>query len=167
MHTVRRAFLLALPFALVAVVGCTPTAPTEPKPPKFDLSLNEVREASADVADSLVDEFPGASRMFDSDPEVNACAGEDHGIGRWVWAFAIATLDIDSTIETVREQYGDEVTSTGTNSEEAVYADGTTWPVTGDHTLIENAAGSYLLSYPPGEGGTVQVRVLTECGVLR
>ncbi|MBF4457862.1 hypothetical protein [Pseudoclavibacter sp. VKM Ac-2867] len=156
-----------VPLALAALVGCSPTAPAEREPPKFELSINEVRDASKEVAEGMVAEFPEATRLVEADPNVFACSGEEPGIGRWVWATTFSSTDLASTITQLQQEYGDAVTSTGTASETVEYADGSTWPATGAHTLIEEETGSYLLSYPAGTEGQVLLRVVTACGVVR
>lgn len=82
MRTDRRAVLLTLPVALTVLVGCTASAPTETAPPKFDQSINEVRDTSIGVVDSMVEAFPGARRLADTAPNVYPCPGEDPSIGR-------------------------------------------------------------------------------------
>ncbi|PPF78480.1 hypothetical protein [Pseudoclavibacter sp. Z016] len=159
--------VLLVPLVLAALVGCSPTAPTEPEPPKFKLSLNEVRDASREVAEGMVAEFPEATGLIEADPNVSACAGEEPRIGRWVWATTFSSTDLVNTVTKLQEEYGDAVTSTGTASETVEYADGSTWPATGLHTLIEDETGSYLLNYPAGTEGQVLLRVVTACGVLR
>lgn len=167
MRSTRLAPLLALPLALATVAGCSPSAPTDVEPPKFDQSMNEVRDTSNDVVDKLVDAFPGGERYAEADANAYPCQGEDDGIGRWIWALGIPSTDIEGTIAELQDEYGDAVTSTGTSSQDVEYSDGATWPVTGGHTLIEDETGSYLLSYPMGAGGTVMLRVETACGALR
>ena len=166
-RSTRLAPLLALPLALATVAGSSPSAPTDVAPPKFDQSMNEVRDTSNDVVDKLVAAFPAGERFAEADANAYACPGEDDGIGRWVWALGIPSTDVEGTIADLQDEYGDAVTSTGTSSQDVEYSDGTTWPVTGGHTLIEDETGSYLLSYPMGAGGTVMLRVETACGVLR
>lgn len=158
--------LLAFPIALTAFVGCSPGEAPDEGLQKPDRSVNEVRDEAAAVVDELVEAFPGSQRLAEEEPEMVACADGDTGAGRWIWALAIPNLDIDGTIAGLQEEYGEAVTSTGTSAQQVEYADGTTWKVTGAHTLIEDATGSYLLSYPPGAGGTVTLRVVTACGVV-
>lgn len=167
MRTPRLAPLLALPLDLVALAGCSASGPTDSEPPKFDQSMNEVRDTSNDVVDKLVAAFPGGQRYAEADANAYACSGEDDGIGHWLWALGIPSTDITGTIAELQDEYGDAVTSTGTSSQDIEYSDGETWPVTGGHTLIEDETGSYLLSYPMTQGGTVMLRVTTACGVLR
>ncbi|KQQ66245.1 hypothetical protein ASF63_13180 [Microbacterium sp. Leaf320] len=167
MRTTRFAPLLALPLVLAALAGCSPSAPTDVEPPKFDQSMNEVRDTADDVVDKLVDAFPAGERYAEADANAYACSGEDDGIGHWLWALGITSTDITGTIPDLQAEYGDAVTSTGTSSQDVEYSDGTTWPVTGGHTLIEDETGSYLLSYPMSAEGVVTLRVDTACGVLR
>ncbi|TBN58246.1 hypothetical protein EYE40_13050 [Glaciihabitans arcticus] len=167
MTTRRLALLLIAPLVLAALAGCSPTAPTEPEPPKFTSSLVEVRDASMGVVDKLIAEFPESAVIAEPEPNVTDCAGEDAGVGRWIMATTFSSTDVASTVAEVQQEYGDAVTSTGTANTPAEYADGTTWPVTGSHTLIEDETGSYLLMYPTGAEGSVLLRVVTACGVLR
>lgn len=167
MHTRRLAPLLVAPAALALLAGCAASAPVEPEPPKFSQSLNEVKDASEAAVETIVEEFPGATLVTDDNANVYDCAGEEPGIGHWVWAGYLTSDDIAGAITRLQDQHADEVTSTGTTAQDVEYTDGTIWPVTGPHTLIEDDAGSYLLTYPSGRQGTVIVRVTTPCGVLR
>lgn len=159
--------LLIGPLVLTALAGCSPSAPTEPEPAKFTTSLNEVHDASKDVVEETIAEFPGATVVADADPQVDACMGEDPGVGHWIWATTFSSTDLANTVTRLQQERRDAVTSTGTKNETVEYADGTTWPTTGAHTLFEDETGSYLLTYQPEAGGTALLRVITACGVLR
>lgn len=159
--------LLVAPLVVAALAGCSPTAPTEPESATFTASLDEVRDASTDVVERTIAEFPGATVVAEADPDVHACAGEDPDVGRWTWATTFSSTDLARTVTNLQLERGDTVTSTGTTSETVEYADGTTWPATGAHTLIEDPTGSYLLTYPTRAEGSVLLRVVTACGVLR
>lgn len=115
----------------------------------------------------MIAEFPESVVVAEADPNVTACAGEDTGVGRWIMVTTLSSTDVASTVTKLQEQYGDAVTSTGTANKDAEYSDGTTWPVTGSHILIEDETGTYLLMYPERAEGTVMLRVITACGVLR
>ncbi|MCS5723422.1 hypothetical protein N1028_18695 [Herbiconiux sp. CPCC 203407] len=167
MRTRRLAPLLVATAALALLAGCSPTAYVEPEPPKFTQSLNEVLDASEAAVETIVGEFPGASLVTGDNANVYDCAGEDADIGRWLWAGYLTSDDIAGAISRLQDEYGDAVTSTGTAAQDVEYTDGTIWPVVGPHTLIEDEAGSYLLTYPSGAEGTVMIRVTTPCGVLR
>ena len=149
------------------LAGCSPTPYTEPEPPKFTASLGEVQDASRDVVDDMIAEFPDAVVIVEADPNVAACAGEEPGIGRWIMATTFSSTDVSSTVAKLQEEYGDAVTSTGSANKDAEYSTGTTWPVTGSHILIEDETGSYLLMYPERAEADVLLRVVTACGVLR
>lgn len=106
--------------------------------------------------------------VAEAGPDVHDCAGEDPDVGHWTWATTFSSTDLARTVTKLQQERGDTVTSTGTTSETVEYADGTTWPTTGAHTLIEDETGSYLLTYEAGSAeGSVLLRVVTACGVLR
>lgn len=166
MKTRRLAPLMIAPIVLAMLAGCAASAPVESEPREFPQSLNEVKDASDAVVETMVKEFPEAALIAEK-ATVNRCSGEDPGIGRWVRAVSFTSDDIDGAVARLQDEYGDAVKSTGTTAQDVEYADGTIWPVTGAHTLIEDETGSYLLTYNPGDNGTIMFRVQTTCGVLR
>ena len=167
MSTRRLLSLLIAPLVLAMLAGCSPSATTQPEPPKFTSSLDEVQDASTDVLEGMIAEFPEAVVVAEADPKVITCAGEEPGVGRWIMATTFSSTDVVNTAAQLQERYGDAVISTGTADEDAEYSDGTTWPVTGSHILIEDESGSYLFMYPERAEGDVLLRVVTACGVLR
>ena len=165
MNTRRLVALLIAPLALAALAGCSPTA--DPEPSTVTASLDDVRDASKDVVEELIAEFPESSIIAEADPSVSACAGENAGVGRWIMATTFSSTNVAGTVEKLQKERGEVVTSTGSGNAPAEYTDGTTWPVTGAHTLIEDETGSYLLMYPEAADGSVLLRAITACGVLR
>lgn len=167
MRRLHLTHLIAIPLALVALVGCAASAPVEPTPATFTDSLNEVRDESTSVVERLTGEFSDATTIALSDANIYACAGEEPDIGRWVWATSFSSTDIAASVTRLQDQFGDAVTSTGTSAQDIEYADGTPYEVSQAHTLIEDETGSYLFTYPAGAQGVVGLRVISRCGVLR
>ena len=164
-----RGFSVGLLVAAITVgaVGCTASAPTEPAPPKFSKSMNEVRDDAASMVESLTGAFTSAMPVAESDAEVHACPGEAEDIGSWIWATSFSADDVAATIADVQERYADSISSTGSLAQDIEYADGTPYRVGAPHTLIEDETGSYLLTYPLSPSGIVTIRTITACGVLQ
>ncbi|WP_441905535.1 hypothetical protein [Microbacterium sp.] len=155
--------------AAIVLTGCAASAAV-PVRTELGPSLNEVRDDSDATVEEIMAEFPDAELVTDIPQALNVygCVGEDVGIGHWMNAFYFSTTDIAVGIDSVRESLASIETSYGTSAQEIEYADGSTWPVPSHHLLLEDATGSYLLTFDgSGGSGTVMARVITACGDLR
>ncbi|MEV7756778.1 hypothetical protein AB0O16_03505 [Microbacterium sp. NPDC089180] len=166
MRRSRLLCLLTVPLVATSLAGCTADAPTDAATPTFTKSMSELRIDARETSDDLVAAF-GEIR-FDQpvDVDVEDCAGEEAGIGRWHGNRVFEATAPASTIAGLRDAYATDASVTTGAPGDVEMTPGRSVIAQMPWTLIRDDAGSDLLQAPEGPEGNVSITVFTACGVL-
>ncbi|WP_394685416.1 hypothetical protein [uncultured Microbacterium sp.] len=158
--------LLTVSLLATGLAGCTADAPTDLPTKTFTESMSAVRIDARETSDDLVAAF-GEIR-FDQpvDVDVEQCAGEEAGIGRWHWGRVFGATDPVSTIAGLRDSYAGAASVTTGAPGDVEMTPGRSVIAQLPWTLIRDDAGSYLLQAQEGPEGIVSITVFSACGVL-